>query len=130
MLSSTFLLSGTRRKPAHWTNAFWPQLVDLFQLVPAGKGPVFSRYLTMFFETAALRPEMRSSREGRRCSDPRLPGSRSPPPRRPRLHPAVFGHVVLILPHADGLGIDFYQLRQRVLKPAGDGDGARRVRSN
>ena len=42
----------------------------------------------------------------------------------------LFGHVVLILPHADGLGIDFYQLRQRVLKPAGDGDGARRVRSN
>ena len=30
-------------------------------------------------------------------------------------------HVVLILAHADGLGVDFHQLGKRVLQPAGDG---------
>ena len=33
-------------------------------------------------------------------------------------------HVVLVLPHADGLRIDLHQLRQRVLQPAGDGHRA------
>ena len=37
------------------------------------------------------------------------------------------GHVVLILPHADGLGVDLHQLRQRILQPPGDGDGAAQV---
>ena len=40
-------------------------------------------------------------------------------------HRARFcGHVVLILPHADGLGVDLHQLRQRVLQPPRDGHGA------
>lgn len=33
------------------------------------------------------------------------------------------GHIVLILAHANGLGLNFHQLRQRILKPPGDGDG-------
>ena len=33
-------------------------------------------------------------------------------------------HVVLILPHADGLGVDLHQLGQRILQAARDGDGA------
>ena len=48
-----------------------------------------------------------------------------------RFHYAVQGlrqfllvHVVLVLAHANGLGIDLHQLRQRVLHAAGDGDGA------
>ncbi len=32
------------------------------------------------------------------------------------------GHIVLILPHADGFGVDLHQLRQRVLEAAGDGN--------
>jgi hypothetical protein len=31
---------------------------------------------------------------------------------------------VLVLPHADALGVDLHQFGQRVLQPAGDGDGA------
>ncbi len=33
-------------------------------------------------------------------------------------------YVVLVLAHADGLGIDLHQLGQGILQPAGDGDGA------
>ena len=33
-------------------------------------------------------------------------------------------HVVLILAHADGLGIDLHQLRQRILQPSRDGSRA------
>ncbi len=33
-------------------------------------------------------------------------------------------HVMLILPHADGLRINLHQFRQRVLEPAGNGCGA------
>ena len=33
-------------------------------------------------------------------------------------------HVVLVLPHTDGLGVDLDELRERVLQPARDGDGA------
>ena len=47
------------------------------------------------------------------------------------LHHAVQGiaelllvHVMLVLAYADGLGVDFHQLRQRILEPAGDGRGA------
>jgi hypothetical protein len=32
-------------------------------------------------------------------------------------------HVVLVLPHADGLGVDLHQLGERVLQAARDGDG-------
>ena len=32
--------------------------------------------------------------------------------------------IVLVLAHADGLGIDLHQLRERVLQAAGNGDGA------
>ena len=31
---------------------------------------------------------------------------------------------MLVLAYADGLGVDFHQLRQRILEPAGDGRGA------
>ena len=34
---------------------------------------------------------------------------------------------MLVLPHADGLGVDFHQLRQRVLEPPGDGHGGAEV---
>ena len=37
------------------------------------------------------------------------------------------GHIVLILPDADGLGVDLHQLRQRVLQAAGDGNGAAQI---
>ena len=37
------------------------------------------------------------------------------------------GHVVLVLAHADGLGVDLHQLRQRVLEPPGDGHGGAEV---
>ena len=36
----------------------------------------------------------------------------------------VLRHVVLVLADADALGIDLHQLRQRILQPPGDGDGA------
>ena len=36
----------------------------------------------------------------------------------------LFGHIVLVLAHADGLGVDLHQLCQRVLQAAGDGNGA------
>ena len=36
-------------------------------------------------------------------------------------------HIVLVLPNADGLGVDLHQLRQRVLQAAGDGNGAAQV---
>ena len=44
-----------------------------------------------------------------------------------RLIQPLLGHIVLVLPHADGLGVDLHQLRQRVLHPAGDGHGAAEV---
>ena len=34
---------------------------------------------------------------------------------------------MLVLAHADGLGIDLHQLRQRVLEPPGDGHGAAQI---
>ena len=34
---------------------------------------------------------------------------------------------MLVLPHADGLGVDLHQLRQRILQAAGDGDGGAQV---
>ena len=37
------------------------------------------------------------------------------------------GHIVLVLPNADGLGVDLHQLRQRILQAAGDGNGAAQV---
>ena len=37
------------------------------------------------------------------------------------------GHVVLILAHADGLGVDLHQLGQGVLKPPGDGHGGAQI---
>ena len=37
------------------------------------------------------------------------------------------GHVVLVLPHADGLGVNLHQLRQRVLEPPGDRHGGPQV---
>ncbi len=40
-----------------------------------------------------------------------------------RLEPRLV-HVVLILSHADGLGIDLHQLGERILQPTGDRDGA------
>ena len=103
----------------------WPQLVDLFQLVPAGKGPVFLPVLDDVFRDC-----------GAQAGDALQQGGGGGVQIHAYVVDAVlhhaaqgfiqplFGHVVLILPHADGLGIDFYQLRQRVLKPAGDGDGA------
>ena len=36
-------------------------------------------------------------------------------------------HIVLILPHADGLGVDFHKLRQRVLQSAGYRHGRAQV---
>ena len=38
-----------------------------------------------------------------------------------RLIQAGLGHVVLVLAHTDGLGVNFHQLGQRVLETAGDG---------
>ena len=37
------------------------------------------------------------------------------------------GHVMLVLPHADGLGIDLHKLGQRILHPAGNGYGGAQV---
>ena len=37
------------------------------------------------------------------------------------------GHIVLVLAHADGFGVDLDQLCQGVLHPAGDGDGGAQV---
>ena len=37
------------------------------------------------------------------------------------------GHIVLVLPNADGFGVDLHQLRQRILQAAGDGNGAAQV---
>ena len=34
---------------------------------------------------------------------------------------------MLVLPHANGLGINFHQLRQRVLQAAGDGNGGAQI---
>ena len=39
----------------------------------------------------------------------------------------LFRQVVLILPHTDGLGVDFDQLRQRVLEPSCNGDSGPEV---
>ena len=36
-------------------------------------------------------------------------------------------HIVLILPHADGLGLDLHQFRQRVLQAPGDGNGGAQI---
>ena len=33
-------------------------------------------------------------------------------------------HIVLVLPDADGLGVDLHQLGKRILKPACNGNGA------
>ena len=35
----------------------------------------------------------------------------------------LLGAIVLILPNANGLGVNFYQLGQRVLEPPGNGHG-------
>ena len=37
------------------------------------------------------------------------------------------GHIMLILAHANGLGVDFHQLCQGVLEAAGDGDGGAEI---
>ena len=39
----------------------------------------------------------------------------------------LFGHIVLVLPHADGLGVDLDELRKRILQPPRDGDGGAQV---
>jgi len=44
-----------------------------------------------------------------------------------RLSQAGLGHIVLILSHADGLGVDLHQLGQGILEPPGDGHGASQV---
>ena len=44
-----------------------------------------------------------------------------------RLVQPLLGHIVLVLAHADGLGIDLHQLRQRVLHPPRDRYGAAQV---
>ena len=38
-----------------------------------------------------------------------------------RVRQLALGHVVLVLPHADGLGVDLDQFGQRVLQPPSDG---------
>ena len=44
-----------------------------------------------------------------------------------RLIQPLLGHIMLVLSHADGLGVDLHQLRQRILHPPGDGHGAAQV---
>ncbi len=41
-----------------------------------------------------------------------------------RARQRVLVDVVLVLAHADGLGFDLHQLRQRILQAAGDGNRA------
>ena len=103
---------------------FRPQLGHLFQLCPAGNAVFFPVSHDIFSQRGADARHMGQQR--RRCGG--------------KLHThavdASFHHavqrflqlallqVVLILPHADGLGVDLDQLRQRVLHPAGNADRA------
>ena len=44
-----------------------------------------------------------------------------------RLGEPLFGHVVLVLPHADGLGVDLDKFRERILQASCNGDGGAQV---
>ena len=61
MLSSTFPLSATRRKPAHCSKAFGPSFGTFFSAAREVKGPFSCRKITMFFATVALIPATRAS---------------------------------------------------------------------
>ena len=105
-----------------------PQLRHLQQLLPGGEGAVF------------LPPGHDVLRRGRRkAADPAQEGGRRGVQIRAHgvhavLHHRVqallqplLGHIMLVLPHADGLGLDLHQLRQGILEAAGDGHGGAEV---
>ena len=76
----------------------------------------------MFFAVAAFSPATRRSRGALavfKSTPTALTQSSTTPPSASSS--CFCGHVVLVLAHADGLGVDLHQLRQRVLEPAGDG---------
>ena len=56
------LLSGTRRKPAHCSKALGPSLGTFKICFRVVKGPLSSRYLTMFFAVVPFSPATRVSR--------------------------------------------------------------------
>jgi hypothetical protein len=58
------LLSGTRRKPAHCSNAFGPSFGTFSSSCLAVNAPFSSRYFTMFFAVAAFSPATCRSSEG------------------------------------------------------------------
>ena len=93
-----------------------PQLGHLFDLGPGGEGTVFFPVGHHVFRRGAVEPRHPLQKGRRRRVDVHAHGVDAV------LHHAVqglvqllLGHVVLVLAHADGLGIDLHQLRQGVL---------------
>ena len=103
---------------------FGPQLGHLFQRCPGDKGPVLLPEGHDIFRHRAV--------DSRHPGEQRRGGGVQVHPHRvdagfhhsvQRLAEMGLGHIVLVLPHADGFGVDLHQLRQRVLEPPGDGHG-------
>ena len=93
-----------------------PQLGNLFDLGAGGKDTIFLPVDYHVFGRGAVQPRHPLQKGGGCGVDIHAYGVDAV------LHHTVqgviqplLGHIVLILPHADGLGIDLYQLRQRVL---------------
>ncbi len=106
---------------------FGAEALDPFQLGTGGESPSSLTPGDDILAVAALTPATRRSSGALAVFRSTPTCSHSPPPRRPASVQALLGHIVLVLPNADGLGIDLHQLCQRVLQAAGDGNGAAQV---
>ena len=100
-----------------------PQLGHLFQLTPGGKGAV----LLPVGDNVLRHGGADSGHPGQQWRGSGIQIHPYPVDTAfhhavQRLRQPVLGHIVLILPHADGLGINLDQLGQRVLQPPGDGN--------
>ena len=105
-----------------------PQALHLFQLGAAGKGPVLLPPGHHVFGRGGRKP--RHPGQQRRAGGVQIHAHRVHAVLHhavQRVGQALLGHVVLVLAHPHGLGVDLHQLGQRVLQPAGNAHRAAQV---
>ena len=99
-----------------------PQLRHLFQRRPGGERPVFLPENHDVFRHCGVdsrHPGQQRNGSGVQIHPDGVDAVLHHPVQR--LAEVGLGHIVLILPHPDGLGIDLHQLGQRILQPPGNG---------
>ena len=112
------------QEPGALLKGLGAQLGHLQQLFPAGKAPVLlpvGHDVLGHGRGDARHPPQQGTAEAvfKSTPTPLTQSSTTPSRASSRLR---LGHIVLVLPHADGLGVDLHQLRQGVLEPPGDGN--------